>query len=29
MQNKIATVYLEEKEPPPATQWVHSVEEIE
>ena len=28
MQNKIAGVYLEEKESPPATQWVHSVEEI-
>ena len=28
MQNKIARVYLEEKEPPPMTQWVHSLEEI-
>ena len=29
MQNKVATVYLDEKDPPPATQWVHSQEEIE
>ena len=28
MQNKIARVYLEAKEPPPTTQWVHSLEEI-
>ena len=28
MQNKIAQVYLEAKEPPPTTQWVHSLEEI-
>lgn len=29
MQNKVATVYMEEKEPPPATQWVHSLGEVE
>jgi len=29
MQNKVATVYMEEREPPPATQWVHSLKEIE
>jgi len=29
MQNKVATVYLEEREPPPATQWVHSLGEVE
>jgi len=29
MQNKIATVYLEGKEPPPATRWVYSLEELE
>lgn len=29
MQNKIATVYLEKRELPPATQWVHSLKEIE
>ena len=29
MQNKITQVYLEAKEPPPTTQWVHSLEEIE
>jgi len=28
MQNKIARVYLEAREPPPTTQWVHSLEEI-
>jgi len=28
MQNKIARVYLEAKETPPTTQWVHSLEEI-
>jgi multicomponent Na+:H+ antiporter subunit E len=28
MQNKIARVYLETKEPAPTTQWVHSLEEI-
>ena len=28
MQNKIARVYLETKETPPTTQWVHSLEEI-
>jgi len=28
MQNKIATVYLENKEPPPVTRWVHSLEEL-
>ena len=28
MQNKIARVYLEEKEQPPTTQWAHSLEEI-
>jgi multicomponent Na+:H+ antiporter subunit E len=28
MQNKITHVYLEVKEPPPTTQWVHSLEEI-
>ena len=28
MQNKIARVYLEAKEPPPTTQWAHSLEEI-
>ena len=28
MQNKITQVYLEAKEPPPTTQWVHSLEEI-
>ena len=26
MQNKVGTVYLEEKEPPPATSWLHSIE---
>ena len=29
MQNKIAKVYLEEKEPPPAARWVYSLEELE
>lgn len=28
MQNKIAAIYLENREPPPAIQWVHSLEEI-
>jgi len=28
MQNKIATVYLEGKEPPPTTRWIHSLEEL-
>ena len=28
MQNKIAKVYLEEKEAPPAARWVYSLEEI-
>jgi multicomponent Na+:H+ antiporter subunit E len=28
MQNKIARVYLEAKEPSPTTQWAHSLEEI-
>lgn len=28
MQNKIATVYLEDKEPPPTTRWIHSLEEL-
>ncbi len=29
MQNKVATIYLEEKETPPATRWVRSLEELE
>jgi len=29
MQNKVAAIYLEEKETPPATRWVHSLEELE
>ena len=29
MQNKIAKVYLEEKEPPPDARWVYSLEELE
>ena len=28
MQNKVAKVYLEEKEPPPASRWAYSLEEI-
>jgi len=29
MQNKVATIYLEEKETPPVTRWVCSLEELE
>ena len=28
MQNKIAKIYLEEKEPPPVARWVYSLEEL-
>ncbi|MFC1916211.1 Na+/H+ antiporter subunit E [Chloroflexota bacterium] len=28
MQNKIATVYMEKKEPPPIIRWVYSLEEL-
>ena len=29
MQNKVAKIYLEKKETPPATRWVYSLEELE
>jgi len=28
MQNKVAKIYLEEKEPPPAARWIYSLEEL-
>ena len=29
MQNKVANIYLEEKEKPPKVAWVYSLEDIE